>query len=101
MSIGLRACYDRPTMGPEESNVIRAATTSAPVRHALGLAVLALGLWLAQSTAAAQEVKVTSAAIPDYEFDSARNGVFCPTCNFGDGNARLAFTDRDGNLWLG
>ena len=42
-----------------------------------------------------------TAAIPDYEFDWARNGIFCPTCNCGDGNARLVFSDADNNLWVG
>jgi hypothetical protein len=44
---------------------------------------------------------VTSAAIPDYEFDWGRNGVSCPTCNFGDGNDRFAFTDSSGKTWVG
>lgn len=47
------------------------------------------------------EVQVSTAAIPDYEFDSARLGVFCPTCNFGFGNARFAFSDAAGKLWVG
>ena len=32
------------------------------------------------------------APIPDYEFDSARKGVFCQACNFGKGNSRLVFS---------
>lgn len=47
------------------------------------------------------EVQITAAAIPDFEFDSARRGRFCASCNFGSGNSRLSFTDSNGNLWLG
>jgi hypothetical protein len=70
-------------------------------RTAIAGALLS-SLWpaLAQTTVL-PEVQVTTAAVPDFEFDSARNGVFCPTCNAGDGNSRLAFSDRDGKLWLG
>lgn len=46
------------------------------------------------------EVQVTPARIIDYEFDWGRDGVNCPTCNGGDGNARLAFTDAFYNLWV-
>jgi hypothetical protein len=72
-----------------------------PLRHsAVALALLSLlGPALAQTVL--PEVQVTTSAIPDFEFDSARNGVNCPTCNAGDGNSRLAFSDRDGRLWLG
>jgi len=47
------------------------------------------------------EVQVTAAPIPDFEFDSARDGRNCPTCNGGDGNARLVFSDSSNNLWVG
>jgi hypothetical protein len=47
------------------------------------------------------EVRVSAANIPDYEFDEARNGVFCATCNFGNGNSRFAFTDVTGRTWIG
>lgn len=46
------------------------------------------------------EVQVTPARIIDYEFDWGRDGVNCPTCNGGDGNSRLAFTDAFYNLWV-
>lgn len=46
------------------------------------------------------EVQVTPARIIDYEFDWGRDGVNCPTCNDGDGNSRLAFTDAFYNLWV-
>lgn len=72
-------------------------------RLTVAAAVAALA-GLAPSHAGAQpytEVQVTTAAVPDYEFDSARRGRLCATCNNGSGNARLAFTDKDGNLWVG
>lgn len=47
------------------------------------------------------EVRVTASNIPDYEFDSARNGVYCAACNFGNGNSRFAFTDVSGKSWIG
>jgi hypothetical protein len=47
------------------------------------------------------EVQVTAAAIPDYEFDWARYGTYCPSCNGGDGNNRLVFSDGSNNLWVG
>lgn len=55
----------------------------------------------AQAQLAAPEVQVTTAAVPDFEFDSARDGLLCETCNRGDGNSRLAFSTRDGQMWLG
>lgn len=81
-----------------------AVTTEFTLIRSLRRTTLALAL-AALLPAAAQtvlpEVQVSTAAIPDYEFDSARNGRFCASCNFGAGNARLAFTDNTGNLWLG
>jgi hypothetical protein len=47
------------------------------------------------------EVKVSPVAFGDIEFDSARDGSYCPTCNFGQGNSRFNWTDSSGNLWLG
>jgi len=63
--------------------------------------VSALLLLLVTSRVEATEVQVTTAPIPDYEFDSARNGVFCATCNFGTGNARFVFADSNNQLWIG
>lgn len=34
-------------------------------------------------------------------FDWARDGIYCPTCNYGNGNARFNWTDGAGNLWVG
>jgi len=78
---------------------------AAPVgarRSRLSWAVLALGLALGGAARAVPpEVQVTPAAIPDYEFDSARTGQYCASCNFGASNSRFAFTDQQGNLWAG
>ncbi len=46
------------------------------------------------------EVQVTPAALGDIEFDWGRDGIDCPACNFNQGNARLNWTDRRGNLWI-
>jgi len=67
---------------------------------------VALVLLLCASTASLQaqtytEVKVSSTSFADIEFDSARDGLYCESCNFGQGNARFNWTDRAGNLWLG
>jgi hypothetical protein len=78
------------------------------VRLFVSFAVVPLGLFVSvlpgsvvQAATLAPEVKVTSAAIPDYEFDWGRNGVDCPTCNSGQGNSRFVFSDVLNNLWLG
>lgn len=47
------------------------------------------------------EVQVSADPIVDFEFDWARDGVWCPSCNFGQGNSRITFTDREQNLWVG
>jgi hypothetical protein len=51
--------------------------------------------------AQAVEVKVSDAIFGDTEFDWGRDGISCPTCNFGEGNNRFNWTDTDGNLWIG
>ncbi len=51
-------------------------------------------------TTVLEEIQVTTAPIPDNEYDSARWGSFCPTCNSGDGNARFVFADSENNLWI-
>jgi hypothetical protein len=47
-----------------------------------------------------EEVLVSPYPIVDFEFDWGRDGVHCPSCNSGDGNDRLIFTDREYNMWL-
>ena len=47
------------------------------------------------------EVQVGTSDIIDYEFDWARDGTYCPTCNYGAGNSRLSYIDKDHNLWVG
>jgi hypothetical protein len=54
----------------------------------------------ARSAAPAPEVQVTASFIIDYEFDWGRDGVNCPTCNFGAGNSRVAWVDSLYNLWV-
>jgi hypothetical protein len=48
----------------------------------------------------ASEVQATATAMGDIEFDWGRDGVTCLTCNFGNGNARANWTDRNNNLWI-
>jgi hypothetical protein len=68
----------------------------------LTLLATALTLMLADAQQAIiPEIQVTTAPIPDYEFDSARNGVFCQACNNGKGNSRLVFAAADNTLWVG
>ena len=47
------------------------------------------------------EFQVSTAKIVDFEFDWGRDGIYCPTCNYGDGNSRFIWSDRDYSLWLG
>lgn len=67
----------------------------------LAVVVLVLTTYCYVHASTLPEYRVSAADIIDFEFDSARDGVYCPTCNGGDGNARFAFTDRDYNLWVG
>lgn len=63
------------------------------------LTVLWAGAALAQANKYV-ETEVTTAGVPDFELDSAFEGVQCPSCNHGFGNSRIVFTDSQGNLWL-
>lgn len=65
---------------------------------AIGLAGVGTG---GTSQTLPPEVKVGTAAIIDHEFDWGRDGVHCPTCNLGAGNARFAYIDKDNKLWVG
>ena len=51
--------------------------------------------------AALTEVLVTTTKFGDIEFDWARDGVYCASCNGGDGNARFNWVDRNKQLWIG
>jgi hypothetical protein len=64
------------------------------------LGAFALVVSVAASAQASPEVQITTAAVWDFEFDSARNGKECPSCNFNGGNSRFAWIDNDRNLWL-
>jgi hypothetical protein len=81
-----------------------------PGRHYIRVLALGLGLCAGmlfvgfadgQGQNVLPEVQVTTAAVPDFEFDSARDGRYCPDCNGGDGNARIVFSDSSNNLWVG
>jgi hypothetical protein len=77
-----------------------ARNAGRPRKALVALAAMTLVFADAQQ-AVLPEIQVSTAAIPDYEFDSARNGVFCQACNFGKGNARLVFAAADNTLWVG
>jgi hypothetical protein len=47
------------------------------------------------------EVQATSTIIGDMHFDWARDGVYCASCNFNEGNARFTWSDTSGHLWVG
>ena len=85
--------------------MLLSAKAIGTVKTALRCAALAAGLAGLAHAAAAQtlppEVQVGSRAIIDFEFDWARDGVNCPTCNYADGNSRLTYIDTAHNLWLG
>jgi len=51
-------------------------------------------------TQAFTEVSVSPYMTGDIEFDWARDGRFCSTCNFGSTNSQVNWTDRDNNLWV-
>jgi hypothetical protein len=61
---------------------------------------MGVSLSFAQSLSPGPEVQVTTAGIPDNEYDWGRDGVPCSTCNFGAGNARFVFSDAANNLWV-
>jgi len=69
----------------------------------MAVAACCAAIGFASSTQAQEftEVKVSANGFGDTEFDSARDGINCPSCNFGQGNARFNWTDMTGNLWLG
>jgi hypothetical protein len=47
------------------------------------------------------EVQVSTTDFGDIEFDWGRDGVYCASCNFGEGNARFNWPDGSGNVWIG
>jgi hypothetical protein len=60
-------------------------------------AVLAAPLYAQTYT----EVQASPYPLGDMHFDWGRDGIYCPTCNFGESNARFAWTNRVGDLWVG
>jgi hypothetical protein len=51
-------------------------------------------------TAAFTEVSVSQYMTGDIEFDWARDGRYCSTCNYGSTNSQVNWTDRNSNLWV-
>jgi hypothetical protein len=78
-------------------NDVRVLTLSLVLSAGMLFVSFAVG----QAQSVLPEVQVTTAAIPDFEFDSARDGAYCPACNGGDGNSRIVFSDNSNNLWVG
>jgi hypothetical protein len=80
---------------------------TSPLAHlgtkcVVAAAALAWGAFSAPACAdVLPEIQVTSSKIIDNEYDWGRDGVDCPISNYGDGNNRFVFTDRDYNMWLG
>jgi hypothetical protein len=70
------------------------ATRSAAAAYFSALALLPA--WAAPAT----EVLVTTTKFGDIEFDWGRDGVHCPTCNGGAGNARFNWVSRSNELWI-
>jgi hypothetical protein len=63
--------------------------------------VAAAAITLPAQAQQSSEVNVSSVGFGDIEFDWARDGINCPTCNFGQGNSRFNWVDRSHNLWVG
>lgn len=59
------------------------------------LALFGAGCLVAAAATAAVEEQVTTETLADFEFDSARDGSYCPSCNFGSGNARVSYVGYD------
>lgn len=86
--------------GKSNAGVTRRQIVKGAAGATAAVAAGALGVARAQSSPL-PEVQVTKAPIPDFEFDRARNGVDCPSCNAGAGTSRFAFVDLGGNCWVG
>ena len=74
--------------------------TSLPGRAVLAAVLAALSCFASAQTLP-PEVQVGTRAITDFEFDWGRDGVYCPSCNGGAGNARMAYIDNNHDLWVG
>ena len=74
--------------------------TSVPGRAVLAAVLAALSCFASAQTLP-PEVQVGTRAITDFEFDWGRDGVYCPSCNGGAGNARMAYIDNNHDLWVG
>jgi len=72
----------------------------SPLAFVLATAVAASALTIPARAQQFTEEQATARPLGDIEFDWGRDGINCPTCNFGQGNSRLNWTDRQGNLWV-
>lgn len=73
-------------------------------RTAIVALLTALLYWLAPAVHAQSfppEVNVAPPYVTDFEFDWGRDGEYCASCNFGDGNNRLTFIDPFSSVWIG
>jgi hypothetical protein len=70
---------------------------STPANCAMGLATVTVTQSQTQPYA---EQSVSPNVTGEIEFDAARDGLYCASCNFGAGNSRLTWTDRKSNLWV-
>ncbi|MFY9509692.1 MAG: hypothetical protein WAQ05_01790 [Rubrivivax sp.] len=70
------------------------------IRGALLAALGALCVAATVQAAPYTELLVTTTRFGDMEFDWGRDGVYCPSCNAGDGNARFHWVDRSNRLWI-
>lgn len=84
---------------PDDSSFSPTPSTSSTPPPPTAIQALSLPEPQHAATPALEE-RVTPAGIIDLEFDWGRDGVYCSTCNDGDGNNRLTFTDKDQNLWV-
>jgi hypothetical protein len=55
----------------------------------------------APASAQYTEVQISTANFGSVHFDWARDGISCPSCNFGSGNSRFEWDDKAGNQWIG
>lgn len=70
-------------------------------RRATVALAAAAGAWLTPlAYAVPVEQQMSNISMADFEFDSARDGTYCATCNFGAGNARVTYIDTLYNLWV-
>jgi hypothetical protein len=70
------------------------------LREVVLAAVAVSCLLTARVSCAAVEEQMATETLADFEFDSARDGIHCPSCNFGSGNARVSYVDTQSRLMV-